>query len=272
MTAALSGLVVAGAVWGTAPLCIALVVVTGSFLRTWPDLVGIPGARGGTVLAALAASASLALLIAVPTMADPPRPLTPVAPVLGVALALAFIHQLVRDHPRDRVVASLTATTAAMVLAVLGTLALPAQSGPGGARLLAAGLAGAVGGVVVLASPLGSAVGAARAAPVVPVVPIVPTIPAVLVGAAVGLSVEAAALGSNSVVTPTLELAAGALAGGGTAVAAVAAMAAVAAGAVAGPHHGASRRLAAAGALPVLSAGPFAYVIGVLLWPDGSSG
>ncbi len=257
VTAALAGLLAAGAVWGTAPLCVALVVVTGAFLGYWRDCVGVPGARGGAVVAALAASASLALLVASPAMAAPPRPLTPVAPVLGVALAVAFIHQLMREHPRDHVVASLTATTAATVLAVLGTLALPAQKGPGGTLLFGAALAGAVAAVLILASPW-----ARRGGPV----PALLAVCAVLLGAAVGLCVEAVALGSVAAQGPTVEAAAGALAGGGTAVAAVVGAA------VAGPHPAAAPRLAAAGAMPVLSAGPFAYVIGAVLGPGSSPG
>ena len=120
VTAALAGLVVLGAALGTAPLCVAIVAVTGIFLGSWHGYVGAPGARGGAAVAAVVAAASLALLLATPALADPPRPLTPVAPVLGVGLALAFVHQLMRPHPRERVVASLTATVAAMVVACLG--------------------------------------------------------------------------------------------------------------------------------------------------------
>ena len=274
MTAALAGLVVAGATLGTGPLCIALVVVTGLFLNSWSDFVGVPGARGGAVVAALAASASLALLVAVPTMADPPPPLTPVAPVLGVSLALAFIHQLMRDHPRDRVVASLTATTAATVVAALGTLAVPARGGPGGTRLLAAALAGAVATALVLSSRRPATARGVRAVhPVHPVDSVHPVdqrgaVPAVsavtsglalLAGAVSGLCVEAAqALGSAPAVVPAPAAAAGALAGLGTA------MVAVVAAVVAGPKPTTPPRLMAAGATPVLCAGPLAYVIGVV--------
>ena len=277
ITTALAGLLVGGAVWGTAPLCIALVLVTGTFLGSWHDCLGVPGARGGAAVAALAASVSLALLLVVPTMADPPLPLTPVAPVLGVSLALAFIHQLMRDHPRDQVVASLTATTAATVLAALGTLAVPARSGPGGTRLLAAALAGAIAAALVLGSRRPAIARGVRAVhPVGPVHPVdsvhpvdpVGTVPAVsavtsglalLAGAVLGLSVEAAqALGSAPAVVPATAAAAGALAGLGTA------MVAVVAAVVAGPKPPTPPRLMAAGATPVLCAGPLAYVIGVV--------
>ena len=247
-SASLGALVLLGAALGTALLCVALVGLTGIFLGSWHRCVGAPGARGGAAVAAAAATASLLLLLGTPVLADPPRPLTPVAPVLGIALALAFVHQLMREPPRDRVVASMTATTAATVLACLGTLALPAHRSPGGTWLLAAAVVAGAGGALILATSL---------------TPAARTVLAVLVGAGLGLMVEVAAPGQAGFQAGGTAQLAGVLVGAGTAVAAVVAAA------VAGPAPAVSS-LGAAGALPVLFAGPLTYLVGTVLAPAGA--
>ena len=250
VTAALAGLVALGAFWGTAPLSVALVAVTGVFLASWHGALGVPGARGGAAVASAAAAASLALLIGVPALAQPPRPLTAVAPVIGVALVLAFVNQLMREHPRHRVVASVTATTAATVLACFGAITVPAQDTPGGAWLVTAALGGAVAATVLLASTTFSA----------------RSLLAVLIGAAVGMGIQAAA--------PANALLAGAVLGGAGALAALVAAAVAGAGAGAGSRVRpmTRSRLAAAGALPVLVCGPAAYIVGSALAPTGPAG
>lgn len=79
--------------------------------------------------------------------------LSPAAVVLGLALVLAIVLQLVRRDGRSQLTASLTMTVAACVLAVLPVAWVGLRYADGGSHAVALGLLGA--GVAVLADALG---------------------------------------------------------------------------------------------------------------------
>lgn len=242
MTAALCGLVVLAAYAGPLPLAAATLVAQGLFLGSWHRYVGAPGAAGGVAVGAATALGALA------AGAAQPRGLTPVAAILGVALGAALLHQLCRRPPRERVVASLTATATGAVLVGLGALLLPAAQTRVGAALLAAALAGVAFAALALAGlpallarrkPGRARAGYGTTA---------------IIGVLAGALAGAAAAGLGGTVDPLLGVLAGAVGAVGAVVAAVPVERPV----LSRPDV---VRLPVAGALPVLLAGPTAYVL-----------
>jgi hypothetical protein len=238
VTAALAGLLALAAYAGPIPLAAAVLAVQGAFLGSWHRYVGAPGAAGGVAVGGLTALGCLAVV----GVRSGDLPLVPLAPVVGLAVVLALLHQLCRRHPRDRVVASLSATVSGATVAGLGALLLPSAATVRGAAFLATALAGAVAGALVLALP-GSRPGLGPRG-----------LLAVLGGGLAGAAV--------AVLGETIGAAPGALAG------AVAAVGSTVAGM---PSRGAVLnrldvvRLPVAGSLPVLLAGTTAYVLAALV-------
>jgi hypothetical protein len=229
VTAAMAAALALGAYAGSLVLLLAVVLTQAAVISGWHRSVDVPGLLGGAMLAGAAALTADILLVA----RDDSRPLDPVAGVLGCAVLGGFVHQLARRDSRVRLTASLTATLALVVLAVLGALYLAARETRGEAALVA---------LVALA------VLAARVADVAPLPPLHRGAAAVVAGGAVGL-----------VVATVTDIAAGAglLLGLAAAVTATAAVQLV---------GGAGRPAwLPAAALPLLLAAPVAYILGRLL-------
>ena len=229
LTLALAGALALGAHTADVLLLLAVLAVQGLLIFGWHRALDVPGALGGMILsAATALAADVALLVR-----DDARPLTPVTGVLGVAMLGALVHQLTRRPDRARLTASLTATTMLVVLVALGALYLPAEETRGEAALVALVAAATV---------------AAAGAELLPSTAVVRGAVAVVVGLAVGAvfgGVTGLAMGSAL------------LAGGAAAAVAAAAMAFV--------RRAERPDLATSAALPLVVAGPVAYVLGRIL-------
>jgi hypothetical protein len=128
-------------------LLLAVLLAQGLLVSRWFVALGVPGGGGGAVVAGGAALAADLLVV----LRDERRALAPVAGVLGVAMLAALIHQLVRRDGRPGVTASMAATTALAVVAVLGAGHLGARLGHGGSALVVAAVL-AAGAVSVLAA------------------------------------------------------------------------------------------------------------------------
>ncbi|MBE7188319.1 hypothetical protein [Jatrophihabitans endophyticus] len=114
----------------------------------WVIGTGMPGRKGGLLLAAMAAAGS-----DVTTSVWPHSRLGALVAVIGLALPVMFLHQLSRGAARTRIVASLSAV-AVVVVAVISPAALlqlrhesvdPAQGG----RVVAAVVAATAGALVI---------------------------------------------------------------------------------------------------------------------------
>lgn len=148
------GLAGAGYV-GALPLLVAIAVVQAAFAFGWVLGTGMPGRRGGLIVAGLAAAgADVAVSL------RPDDRLGVLAAVLGLAIPVAFVHQLTRGAARVQLVSSLSAVSLLIVAEVSiaallqlrhefaadgRTLTGPAVEG----RLVAAVAAAALGAVVV---------------------------------------------------------------------------------------------------------------------------
>jgi hypothetical protein len=184
------------------------------------------------VVAAAAAGADIAVLAA-----DETRPLEHVAPVLGLALLAALVHQLVRRDGRVELTSSLTATVAAAVLAGLAAGWLALDVSRAGTDLLV--LAAVAAAAPLLADLAAGAIGLGR-----------------WVGILAAAAVTGAAAVALAVVTDvsfTVALAAGA----GGAVAAR--LAVLLANRAAAPHP------LLAAALPAILVAPSVYLLGRVL-------
>lgn len=133
LTLALAGALALAAYAAEVPLALAVFVVQGLLVWGWYDALGVPGRTGGMVLAGAAAVTADVLLL----VRDDTRALTPVVSVLAVAMIGAMVQQLARPGGRDRLTESLTATATLVVLATLGALFVAAQHTLGGAALVA---------------------------------------------------------------------------------------------------------------------------------------
>jgi len=220
------------------PLLLAALVVTQAVVvATWHRCLGVPGAAGGAAVAGATAVAADVLVLD----GSSDQPLSSVPAVLALAVLAALVHQLARRDGRDRLTASLTATVSLAALAALGSAyvaSLDLEQGPG--LVSAAGVAAAL---VVAGVFARRRSGASRRYDIV-VVPAAGAASAVVMVALEGLEV-----------------------GPALAVSGVSALVAwVASVLVARAPGSGSREGAALGAgLPMLVAGPVAYVLGRLL-------
>lgn len=129
-------------------LLIAVAVLQALVTIGWVVGTGMPGRKGGLLLAAMAAAGA-----DVTTSVWPHSRLGALVAVIGLALPVMFVHQLARGAARTRIVASLSAV-AVVVIAVISPAALlqlrhesvdPAQGG----RVVAAVVGAAAGALVV---------------------------------------------------------------------------------------------------------------------------
>lgn len=194
----------------------AVLLAQGLVVAGWHRSLAVPGARGGRVVGALAAVASDALVLT----GTGQRPLSAVPAVLACAVLAALVHQLARRDGRERLTASLTATVSLAVLVVLGAAFLAVPTGEDGRALVSAAAAAAAlavaGGVVrrrtgaPRRADIAVVAGAgALSAAVIVALDALPPVPALAVAAsAAGLSWVATLLVSRSA-APDAVLAAG---------------------------------------------------------------
>ena len=220
------------------PLLFAALVVTQAVVvATWHRCLGVPGATGGAAVAGAAAIS--ADVLALDGARD--RPLSHVPAVLALAVLAALVHQLARRDGRDRLTASLTATVSLAALAALGSAyvaSLDVEDGP--ALVTAAGVAAVL---VVFGVFSRRRSGASNRYDIV---------------------VVTAAGAASAVVMVALE---GLEVGPALAVSGVSALVAWVASVLVARASGSDTREGAAlgAALPILVAGPVAYVLGRLL-------
>lgn len=129
---ALGAAIVLGAVTGQAVLLVAVVLAQGLVVAGWHRCLGVPGVRGGVAVGAVAALSSDGLVLA--EAGD--RPLSAVPAVLALAVAAGLVHQLARRDGRDRLNASLSATVSLAALATLGSTFLAAAQAQDGESLV----------------------------------------------------------------------------------------------------------------------------------------
>ncbi len=230
------------------PLLFAALVVTQAVVVvTWHRCLGLPGAVGGALVAGGAAMAADVLAVDSAVDSAGNRPLSDVPGVLALAVLAALVHQLARRNGRDRLTASLTATVTLVALAALGSAYVAAwhlEDGPGLVAVTATAAVLVVAGVAVRhrlggshRHDIGGVAAATGAAALVVVVPgALDVLPALVVG-------------------------------GGSALLAWVATALVARAPVTEPVQAPEswQRPALGAALPVLVAGPVAYVLGRLV-------
>lgn len=233
-TAAGLGLVmILGALSEPFVLLLAVALAQGVVVAGWYAALAVPGAAGGSMVAAL--SALGVDLVVLADVGD--RPLASVPPILAMSFLAALVHQLARRDGRDRLTASLTATVTVTGLAALGCFLLAAGADRHGTPLVVTATSGAV-----------LAAAAMALAPLVRF-----PVWALAAGGAV------AAAGVCLAVAGATEL--------GALVAVAVGVSAAAAGATAAALVGrsASPQPMLVGALPLVVAGPAAYVLGRLL-------
>ncbi len=107
----------AGAASGQVALTVAIAVVQVALIFGWVLGTSMPGRIGGLLIALGGAAAADVVVLVWPRSA-----LSPLLPVLGVAIPALFVHQLTRGVVRARVVESLSD----IVLVLLAVVALPA--------------------------------------------------------------------------------------------------------------------------------------------------
>jgi len=234
VTAAGLGLaILLGALTEPVVLLLAVALAQGVVVAGWYASLAVPGTFGGAVVAGgTALGADLVVLAE-----DGDRPLSSVPAVLAVSVLAALVHQLVRRDGRDRLTASLTATVAVTALAALGCFLLAADAGRHGAPLVAAATSGAM---------LGAAAMALRPLLRLPVWSLAAA------GAAAATAVGVAVAGATDLGTAAAVAVVVSAAGAGAMAAAVVA-------------RSAAPQPMLAGALPLVVAGPLAYVLGRLL-------
>ena len=229
LTLALAGALALAAYAGQTLVVGAVLVVQGLLVWGWHDALDAPGRIGGMILAGTAAATADVLLL----VRDDTRPLTPVAGVVAVAMLGAMVHQLARGPRRERLTESMTATMTLVALATLGALFVAAQQTLGGPALVALAALSAVVAAAASLAPLPTALVAGVAT---------------VGGLFLGLLV--AAMTHLSV---------------GSALPIAAAAAATAVAAITFVRRAKRPDLTTAGALPLLSVAPVAYVLGRLL-------
>jgi hypothetical protein len=229
VAAVLAATVALAALAPTAVLLLAVALAQGLLVSRWFAALGVTGAAGGAVVAGAAALTADVLVV----VREDTEPLASVAAVLALAMLAAFLHQLVRRDGRPDLTASLAATTSLAVITVLGAGYLAADLSRGGSALvavaaLAAGAATAL-DAVTLPGPVRASIGLAAA-----------LVLSIAVGLLTDLGAAAAAL-----------VAAG--------------CAATAAGAVTMARRMWHPEPIVCAALPLVLAGPAAFVLGRLL-------
>lgn len=229
LTLALAGALALAAYAGQTLVTVAVLVVQALLVWGWHDALDVPGRIGGMILGGAAAATADVLLL----VREDTRPLTPVAGVVAVAMLGAMVHQLARGPGRERLTASLTGTTTLVAVATLGALFVAVQQTLGGPAL------------VTLAA-VSAAVAAAAA--------LVPLPPVLAAGVA---AVGGLVLGVLVAVLTHLSV--------GAALPIGAAAASTALAAITFVRRANRPNLTTAGALPLLSVAPVAYVLGRLL-------
>jgi hypothetical protein len=230
---ALGAALVLGAATAPAVLLLAVVLGQGLVVAGWHRSLGVPGAVGGMVVGAVGALVCDVLVLA----GAGDRPLSALPGVLALVVLAGLVHQLARRDGRDRLNASLSATVAMTALAGLGATYLAASDGEDGLGLVSAAAVSAA--LVVAGSVLRARLGLPKA------VDLAVLLVAAAVSAAGVLALDGLAGG------PALAVAASA------AVVAWAATLLVARSSAPDPG--------VAVGLPLVLAGPVAYVLGRLL-------
>jgi hypothetical protein len=133
VAAALAGL----ALIGTAPLAAGVFCVQVVVALAWLAAIGARGAVGGFAIA-IAAAAAVDVVIGVADQPDIGR----AAPVAGIALVVALLHQLARK-PRREVTVSLAGTLSSVVFGVCAASYVALLAEIGGPHAVAASLLGA---------------------------------------------------------------------------------------------------------------------------------
>jgi cytochrome bd-type quinol oxidase subunit 2 len=187
--------VVVGGVIGPVALGVAVLLVQLCTLSGWHQLLRVPGAFGGSVVALVAGVAAVLVLL-VDTTGSTSADVGRLAPVLALSVVGCFAHQALRGGARERLLESLSGTAALVVAVVLCALWIAVRRGSEGLDVL---LVGAVAAVV---AAVGAAVGAA-------VLPRSGWVVSVLAGAGAGL-VAGTAVGIDLPPPGVLLLAAGA--------------------------------------------------------------
>jgi hypothetical protein len=142
--ASLVGVVlVAGAVWGPVALGAAVVGLQLCTLSGWHQLLRVPGAFGGSVVA-LAAGVAAVLVMEIRAGTSPVQDVGRLAPVLGLSLVACFAQQALRRDGRTLLLASLSATVSLVVAVVLCSLWVAVRRGPDGLDVVFIGAVSAV--------------------------------------------------------------------------------------------------------------------------------
>ncbi len=142
--------VVAGAAWGPVALGVAVFLVQVGTSSGWHQLLRVPGARGGSLVALGAGLASL-LVLEVHVGSDVSQDVGRLAPVIGLAVLACFGHQILRGPSREQLVASLTATAALVVALALTALWVAVRRGPDGLEIVLVGAVAATVGAAAAA-------------------------------------------------------------------------------------------------------------------------
>lgn len=187
VTAALTALLALASVWHL-PMAAVVLVAAFVFAAGWPRLVGMPTATIPRVIIALTAVASIAVVV-LGRVGD-------LVVVLGLAVAVTFIGEMLRRDGRPRLVESVAGTVAGSAIVASGA----AWLGLGDARLALA---------VVLTAAAGLAAGAACTA--LPARPQIVATTATVVAGAAGLVAGSMLAGVGPVVGVLTGLAAGVL-------------------------------------------------------------
>jgi hypothetical protein len=230
---ALAAALVLGSATAPAVLLVAVVLAQGLVVAGWHRSLDVPDVRGGAVVGA-AAALGCDLLVLVEA-GD--RPLSALPGLLAVAVLAALVQQLARRDGRDRLTASLAATVSLTSFAGLGATYLAASDGEDGLGLVSAA---AVAAALVVAGD------AARHRLGWP--PLLGTL--VVAGAAALAALAVVALDGVA---------------GGPAAAVAATAAVVAWAATVLVARTAAPDLGVTAGLPIVLAGPVAYVLGRLL-------
>jgi hypothetical protein len=137
------GMVVVGGVWGPVALGVAVVLVQLCALSCWHQLLRVPGAFGGS-LVAIGAGGAAVLVLEVRAGASAVEDVGRLAPVLGLALVACFGHQTLRRGGRTQLLASLSATVSLVAAVVLSALWVAVRRGPDGLDVVLVGAVAAV--------------------------------------------------------------------------------------------------------------------------------
>jgi hypothetical protein len=145
---AVGAVMVAGAALGPLVLGVAVFLLQVGTSSGWHQLLRVPGARGGSLVALAAGLASL-LVLEIDVGMDVTHDVGRLAPVIGLAVLGCFVHQILRGPPREQLVASLTATSSLVVALALSALWIAVRRGPDGLEIA---LVGAVAATVAAAA------------------------------------------------------------------------------------------------------------------------